>query len=61
MQFAIGVIILECIFVKHSHGPLKVKLEQGNLVPIKLVPLVLKYKIFTQIKAISPVSSFMWP
>jgi hypothetical protein len=25
MQFAIGVIVLECSFVKHSHGPLGVK------------------------------------
>jgi hypothetical protein len=25
MQFAIGVTILECSFVKHSHGPLGVK------------------------------------
>jgi hypothetical protein len=24
MQFAIGVTILECSFVKHSHGPLGV-------------------------------------
>jgi hypothetical protein len=27
MQFAIGVTILECSFVKHSHGPLGVKKE----------------------------------
>jgi hypothetical protein len=26
MQFAIGVIVLECSFVKHSHGPLGVKI-----------------------------------
>jgi hypothetical protein len=26
MQFAIGVTVLECSFVKHSHGPLGVKL-----------------------------------
>jgi hypothetical protein len=26
MQFAIGVIVLECSFVKHCHGPLGVKL-----------------------------------
>jgi hypothetical protein len=25
MQFAIGVTVLECSFVKHSHGPLGVK------------------------------------
>jgi hypothetical protein len=25
MQFAIGVTVLECSFVKHSHGPLRVK------------------------------------
>jgi hypothetical protein len=24
MQFAIGVTVLECSFVKHSHGPLGV-------------------------------------
>jgi hypothetical protein len=26
MQFAIGVTVLECFFVKHSHGPLGVKI-----------------------------------
>jgi hypothetical protein len=25
MQFTIGVTVLECSFVKHSHGPLGVK------------------------------------
>jgi hypothetical protein len=25
MQFAIGVTVLKCSFVKHSHGPLGVK------------------------------------
>jgi hypothetical protein len=25
MQFAIGVTVLECSFIKHSHGPLGVK------------------------------------
>jgi hypothetical protein len=28
MQFAIGVTVLECSFVKHSHGPLGVKYVQ---------------------------------
>jgi hypothetical protein len=27
MQFAIRVTILECFFVKHSHGPLGVKVR----------------------------------
>jgi hypothetical protein len=27
MQFAIGVTVLECSFVKHSHGPLGVNLK----------------------------------
>jgi hypothetical protein len=26
MQFAIGVTVLECSFVKHSHGPLGVNI-----------------------------------
>jgi hypothetical protein len=29
MQFAIGMIVLECSFVKHSHGPLGIKSELG--------------------------------
>jgi hypothetical protein len=27
MQFAIGVTVLECSFVKHSHGPLGVNMD----------------------------------
>jgi hypothetical protein len=33
MQFAIGVTVLECSFVKHSHGPLGVKCMQHYLTP----------------------------
>jgi hypothetical protein len=29
MQFAIGVTVLECSFVKHSHGPLEVKVAHS--------------------------------
>jgi hypothetical protein len=28
MQFAIGVTVLECSFVKHSHGPLGVNIAE---------------------------------
>jgi hypothetical protein len=31
MQFAIRVTILECFFVKHSCGPLGVKLSEKHL------------------------------
>jgi hypothetical protein len=31
MQFAIGVTVLECSFVKHSHGPLGVKISSCRL------------------------------
>jgi hypothetical protein len=37
MQFTIGVTILECSFVKHSHGPLGVKWpfsNEYNILPI---------------------------
>jgi hypothetical protein len=29
MQFAIGVIVLECFFAKYSHGPLGVNFDKG--------------------------------
>jgi hypothetical protein len=29
MQFAIGVTVLECSFVKHSHGPLGVNIADN--------------------------------
>jgi hypothetical protein len=31
MQFAIGVTVLECSFVKHSHSPLGVKVDDRPL------------------------------
>jgi hypothetical protein len=31
MQFVIGVTVLECSFVKHSHSPLGVKLNESWL------------------------------
>jgi hypothetical protein len=36
MQFAIGVTVLECSFVKHSHGPLGVKPHQEETCSIKM-------------------------
>jgi hypothetical protein len=30
MQFAIGVTVLECSFVKHSHGPLGVNIDTSS-------------------------------
>jgi hypothetical protein len=36
MQFAIGATVLECSFVKHSHGPLGVNVESEiNVLHIK--------------------------
>jgi hypothetical protein len=29
MQFAIGMIVLECSFAKHSHGPLGINFNKG--------------------------------
>jgi hypothetical protein len=35
MQFAIGVTVLECSFVKHSHGPLGINQLQSILHHLK--------------------------
>jgi hypothetical protein len=42
MQFAIGVTVLECSFVKHSHGPLGVnfRIFQTNIITFTLLMLV---------------------
>jgi hypothetical protein len=42
MQFAIEVTVLECSFVKHSHGPLGVNVVYfGNFVVAKIYDLIL--------------------
>jgi hypothetical protein len=47
MQFAIGVTVLECSFVKHSHSPLGVNMYaiQGNQCTITNKLLIFKIKL----------------